>query len=358
MVRRGLVVIVAILGLITGSMSAASAQQLRIAGGSPVSISQAPWQVLIAVRNSEVCGGSIVSARWILTAAHCVDEGVQPGNLEIYPGISQVSERRSDQKASVEAIIIHPDWNTATQWNDLALIRLTSPLSASGSVQAIALPTAENAAAWPAAGTPGSVVGWGANSEGGGISNQLQSATVTVLAGPGDGVCGAYGSSFNALAQICAGSAGGGVDACQGDSGGGLVIGGANGPVLAGVVSTGQGCAQAQFPGVYARVTSYLPWITSQIGAPVLAPGAPGKVTVKAKGKGALTVRWQAPAVNGGAPVTEYRVAATPGKATCSSTSTSCTLTKLKKGARVTVTVTPVNEAGAGAASSATATVK
>jgi trypsin len=330
----------------------------RVAGGGPASIGDAPWQSLVVIRGNEVCGGSILSARWIVTAAHCVDEGVSPGDLGVFVGVNRLDQRGQGPQVRVAAIVVHPEWNPVTQWNDIALLQVAQPIAVQPTVQTIALPGKEDAATWPAAGASGSIVGWGASSEGGGLSNQLQRATVTILGGPADAVCGAYGGNFNALLQICAGAPGGGVDACQGDSGGGLVVTGATGPVLAGVVSTGFGCALPNYPGVYARATTYLPWLTSQIGQQGLAPGASRNVTVKAAGKGKVTVRWSAPSSNGGAAITSYKVTTKPGNRACSTTKTSCALTKVKPGSTVTISVVASNGLGAGAPADVTVRIR
>lgn len=63
--------------------------------------------------------------------------------------------------------------------------------------------------------------------------------------------------------MVCAGYSSGGVDTCQGDSGGPLMIGG----VLAGIVSWGYGCADAQYPGIYTRLTTFSNTVAAQIAS-------------------------------------------------------------------------------------------
>jgi len=74
------------------------------------------------------------------------------------------------------------------------------------------------------------------------------------------------GNKFNKQKQMCAGAHGGGRDACQGDSGGPLMYEKDGVWYLNGVVSYGEKCAVAGYPGVYARVSYYMPWIRSKTG--------------------------------------------------------------------------------------------
>lgn len=97
--------------------------------------------------------------------------------------------------------------------------------------------------------------------EGGNSPTQLYKVTIPVV---NQNQCVSAYSSFNPVTNnmICAGRLGvGGQDACQGDSGGPLVINN----VLIGVTSWGRGCAQANYPGVWARVPMFRNWINSNM---------------------------------------------------------------------------------------------
>ena len=111
------------------------------------------------------------------------------------------------------------------------------------------------------AGTTARILGWGTTSSGGSSSNQLRTATVPTVS---NSTCStAYGSSYISSDMVCAGYTSGGVDTCQGDSGGPLIIGGK----LAGITSWGYGCADAGYPGVYTRLTTFSSLVTTQVNS-------------------------------------------------------------------------------------------
>jgi secreted trypsin-like serine protease len=111
------------------------------------------------------------------------------------------------------------------------------------------------------AGTTARVLGWGTTSQSGSSSNQLRTATVPIVSN--SSCSGSYGSDYVASEMVCAGYPSGGVDTCQGDSGGPLLVGG----VLAGITSWGEGCAQAGYPGVYTRLTTFSSLVTAQVNS-------------------------------------------------------------------------------------------
>jgi hypothetical protein len=232
--------------------------QSRVVGGSGISINDAPWQARLVI-GQYGCGGTIIDTRWILTAAHCA-ELAPASQIYVWTGISNRASMFAGNATRVDRVIIHPGWNSDTDQNDIALLRLSSPVTGGAPIRLFADRSG------PAPGTPAFVSGWGATSWKGPSSDQLLGAAITVLSGPA-GECGSYGAGeFDQTRMLCAGRLAGGVDTCQGDSGGPLVVQVGQNWELAGVTSWGFECARPNFPGVYARVSTYVPWIYGHLG--------------------------------------------------------------------------------------------
>lgn len=235
-----------------------------IVGGQDTNIEEVPWQVALTDEfGNQFCGGSIIAPRWILTAAHCQDVDLK----KIRAG---VTDRRSSagQDIAILRMIPHPEYSDSGDSYDIMLLELALPLDLSGP-RARAIPIMTAAAAASGLQNPGvvaTITGWGDTTEGGSDSNILQKATLPIV------------SNAQAAADylklvppiiitddmLAAGYAQGGVDTCQGDSGGPLVVRDPTvsiGYRLAGATSFGEGCARAQFPGIYARVSTFETWI-------------------------------------------------------------------------------------------------
>ena len=248
--------------------------QAEIVGGEDCDISEYPWQAAIYV-DGYLCGASIINEYWILTAAHCVEEGNQiaspedvtvgVGSSNPYAGLFGAGGDEYD----VEEVISHSSFGNYTSggWgggmnHDIALLKLTAPIEFSDDVQPISLICSDqvNAGAQDA-GVTTTITGWGNTSQGGSGSNTLQYIEVPVIANNDPDVANNLNNNSNT--QFLAGAVDGGMDSCQGDSGGPVAVRNVENTewLLIGITSWGQGCAQAGYPGVYTKISYYINWI-------------------------------------------------------------------------------------------------
>ena len=158
----------------------------------------------------------------------------------------------------VKSVTIHPSFSGSTLNNDVAIWKLVSDISESSTIGYATLPAAGSD---PTAGTTTTVAGWGTLTQGGSSPTTLRKVDVPVIA---RNTCRQnYSVSEITDNMFCAGYTAGGKDSCQGDSGGPIVNTATR--VLVGLVSWGNGCAQAGQPGVYARVGTLLPFINANL---------------------------------------------------------------------------------------------
>uniref|UniRef100_A0A672KBU4 Trypsin II-P29-like n=1 Tax=Sinocyclocheilus grahami TaxID=75366 RepID=A0A672KBU4_SINGR len=232
----------------------------RIVGGEDTMAGDWPWQVSIHVIGfGHHCGGTLITKDWVLSAAHCFQE-IRPPYIEMYFGrLKQSGSNPYEAYRRASRTIIHPNYDSFTFDNDIALIQLSSSVSFFHNIRPVCLAAANSKFA---AGTESWVTGWGKlQSEGTNLSDVLQEVMIPIVS---NSDCdNAYGGITRNM--ICAGSLNqGGKDACLGDSGGPMVS--RNGPrwIQSGIVSFGsKDCAKSKYPGVYTRVSQYQDWIQS-----------------------------------------------------------------------------------------------
>uniref|UniRef100_A0A8B9FBC0 Transmembrane serine protease 4 n=1 Tax=Amazona collaria TaxID=241587 RepID=A0A8B9FBC0_9PSIT len=223
----------------------------RVLGGSPATIEAWPWQVSLQYKKEHICGGSIIDRSWILTAAHCF-KGTITGIWRVKAGSNLLSGTTT---LAVEKVFLAGEMPTSPKDNDIALVKLQSPLHVSGDSKAICLPYFDEELA---PGTPLWVIGWGYTQKHGKLSEVLQQAEVKLIDEESCNVAAYHGEVTEKM--LCAGLPQGGVDTCQGDSGGPLLYSGKRWQVV-GIVSWGEGCGTPSMPGVYTSVRAYLNWI-------------------------------------------------------------------------------------------------
>ncbi|MFF7593902.1 S1 family peptidase [Streptomyces mirabilis] len=237
-----------------GAPGAVAAPQ-PIVGGTTTTTTAYPFMMQITdASQNQFCGGTLVAANKVVTAAHCM-VGETTSSVRVVGGRTYLNGTNGTV-SKVSKIWINPDYTDATNGDDVAVLTLSTSMSYTPASYVASTDTGVYAT-----GATARIVGWGTTSESGSSSNQLRTATVPIVSN--SSCTGSYGSEFVASDMVCAGYTNGGTDTCQGDSGGPLLIGG----VLAGITSWGNGCAEAGYPGVYTRLTTFSSLVKTQINS-------------------------------------------------------------------------------------------
>ncbi|XP_065058859.1 deleted in malignant brain tumors 1 protein-like [Rhopilema esculentum] len=244
--------------------------QTRVIGGTDAAKGAWPWQIGMYEQGYFICGGTLIAPNWVLTASHCVVSYGSVGSASDYEIVVGDLHRQlndtTEQKHKVERIVPHPNYDGRTLNNDIALMKLQTPVMMNDHVRTACIPAKTDVIA---IGSTCFITGWGKIKHPGDAHTMLQQAKLPVL---NSTVCQKKLDATNwglsiTKQMVCAGEPGSIKSGCHGDSGGPYVCPDSTGRYfLHGDVSWGSSqCDTNEAYTVFARVTEFVDWIKQSL---------------------------------------------------------------------------------------------
>lgn len=241
-----------------------------IVGGEPAEPGEFPFMAVVGFNTTSEpwrCGGTLISNRFVVTAAHCTftTNAGQPtvvrlGELDL----SSENDGSQYKDYPLSRVIVHPSYSPPSKYNDIALLETRDEIQFTQFIRPACLNLNSDIQNGQAVAT-----GWGRTDFAADNSDKLMKVTLNVYTNQRCTTTFPTDVSLPrgvASTMLCAGDLKGGRDTCYGDSGGPLVVtktGNMCYFYLIGITSFGKLCGYSNTPAIYTRVSEYIPWIES-----------------------------------------------------------------------------------------------